>query len=81
MAHYEPPHLDLHCLRILLFSVLALKGLNKNLSKLTFLDKGQYICPFGSIGSSRGNIFSVYELVHDYNLVGLTKSGKSKACK
>ena len=28
MAHYEPPHQDLHCLQILLFASLVLKELN-----------------------------------------------------
>ena len=33
VAHYEPPHQDLHCLQIELFLSLVLKELTKKLDK------------------------------------------------
>ena len=35
MAHYEPPHQDLRCLQIQLFSSLVCKGLNDIFSETT----------------------------------------------
>ena len=39
-AHFEPPHQDIHCLKIQRFSSLALKVLNSDLYGLVPFKKG-----------------------------------------